>query len=92
MSTDSVVRARIPADMKDKAVSVLHSMGLTSSDLIRLVFERVAEDGWLPFENFDLAEESIPMGRWLVENACDISVEIDLPPRIEDRQSPFDTV
>jgi len=36
--------------MKDKAVSALHSMGLTSSDLIRLVFMRVAEEGRLPFD------------------------------------------
>ena len=49
MIADAVVRARIPADMKERATSVLHSMGLSTSDLIRLTFLRVAEEGRLPF-------------------------------------------
>ena len=49
MNADSIVRARIPAEIKDKAVSILSSMGLSSSDLIRLTFLRVAEEGRLPF-------------------------------------------
>lgn len=49
MRADSVVRARIPADMKDKAVEALDRMGLSVSDLIRLTMLRVAEEGRLPF-------------------------------------------
>jgi DNA-damage-inducible protein J len=49
MHADAVVRARIPADMKDQATSVLRRMGLSASDLIRLTFLRVAEEGRLPF-------------------------------------------
>jgi len=49
MNADAVVRARIPADMKEQAVSVLRRMGLSPSDLIRLTFLRVAEEGCLPF-------------------------------------------
>jgi DNA-damage-inducible protein J len=49
MRTDTVVRARIPIDTKDKAVSALQQMGLSVSDLIRLVFFRVAEEGRVPF-------------------------------------------
>jgi DNA-damage-inducible protein J len=49
MVADTVVRARIPADMKERAMSTLNSMGLSASDLIRLVFLRVAEEGRLPF-------------------------------------------
>lgn len=49
MKADTIVRARIPADTKDKAVSALRQMGLSASDLIRLVFFRVAEEGRLPF-------------------------------------------
>jgi len=49
MKSDAIVRARIPADMKDKAVATLERMGLTASDLIRLTFLRVAEEGRLPF-------------------------------------------
>jgi DNA-damage-inducible protein J len=50
MKADAVVRARIPAEMKDKAVAALDRMGLSASDLIRLTFLRVAEEGRLPFD------------------------------------------
>ena len=50
MKSDAVVRARIPAEMKDKAVEALDRMGLSASDLIRLTFLRVAEEGRLPFD------------------------------------------
>ena len=49
MAADAIVRARIPADMKEKATEALTRMGLTASDLIRLTFMRVAEEGRLPF-------------------------------------------
>lgn len=45
-----MVRARIPAATKDKAVAALARMGLNASDLIRLTFMRVAEEGRLPFD------------------------------------------
>lgn len=50
MKADAVVRARIPAEMKDKAMEALDRMGLSASDLIRLTFLRVAEEGRLPFD------------------------------------------
>jgi len=49
MAADAIVRARIPAETKDKAIDALNRMGLTASDLIRLTFMRVAEEGRLPF-------------------------------------------
>jgi len=49
MKADAVVRARIPAKTKDKAIEALDRMGLSASDLIRLTFMRVAEEGRLPF-------------------------------------------
>jgi DNA-damage-inducible protein J len=50
MKADAVVRARIPAETKDKAMAALDRIGLSASDLIRLTFMRVAEEGRLPFE------------------------------------------
>ncbi|MEN4718101.1 type II toxin-antitoxin system RelB/DinJ family antitoxin [Pantoea agglomerans] len=50
MNADALVRARIPKDMKDRAVAALDKMGLSTSDVIRLVMMRVAEEGKLPFE------------------------------------------
>lgn len=50
MNADALVRARIPQDTKDRAVAALDKMGLSTSDVIRLVMMRVAEEGRLPFE------------------------------------------
>lgn len=49
MKADAVVRARIPSDMKEKAVATLDQMGLSTSDLIRMTLLRVAEEGRIPF-------------------------------------------
>ena len=50
MKADAVVRARIPADVRDQAYAALEKIGLNASDLIRLTFMRVAESGRLPFD------------------------------------------
>lgn len=49
MKSDAIVRARIPSELKEKATQTLEQMGLSASDLIRLTFLRVAEEGRLPF-------------------------------------------
>ena len=49
MSTDTVVRARIDSDTKARATEALKAMGLSVSDVIRLVLLRVAEEKRLPF-------------------------------------------
>jgi DNA-damage-inducible protein J len=50
MRADAIVKARIPASVKDRAMDALEDMGLSASDLIRLTFLRVAEEGRLPFD------------------------------------------
>ena len=49
MSTDTVVRARIDSDTKQRATEALHDMGLSVSDAIRLLLLRVADEKRLPF-------------------------------------------
>lgn len=49
-SADSYVRARINADVKERAESALKAMGLTTSDAIRMLMLRVADEHRLPFE------------------------------------------
>ena len=49
MASDSVVRARIDTNTKDRATEALASMGLSVSDAIRLLLVRVAADGAFPF-------------------------------------------
>ena len=50
MASNAVVRSRISADVKDKATSVLGEMGLTVSDVMRIVLTRVAKENALPFD------------------------------------------
>lgn len=50
MASDTVVRARIDGQVKDKAARVLAEMGLSVSDAIRLLLVRVAAEKALPFE------------------------------------------
>ena len=49
MSSDTVVRARIDSDTKERATEALQAMGLSVSDAIRLLLLRVAEEQRLPF-------------------------------------------
>jgi DNA-damage-inducible protein J len=50
MTADTVVRARIPTEIKSRAMEALGRMGLSASDLIRMIFMRVADEGRLPFD------------------------------------------
>jgi DNA-damage-inducible protein J len=50
MSINAVVRSRINADVKEKATVVLEGMGLTVSDVMRIVLTRVANENALPFD------------------------------------------
>lgn len=48
--TNTVVRARIDAHVKEEASAVLATIGLTVSDAFRLMMMRIAKDKALPFE------------------------------------------
>ena len=50
MITDSVVRARIDGHTKEVASHVLAEMGLSVSDVIRILLVRVAAEKALPFD------------------------------------------
>jgi DNA-damage-inducible protein J len=50
MATNAVVRSRINAEVKEKATAVLDEMGLTVSDVMRIVLTRVANENALPFD------------------------------------------
>ena len=49
-TADAIVKARIPHDVKERAVAALARMGLNTSDLIRITMMRVADEGRLPFD------------------------------------------
>ena len=50
MAANAYVRARIEPSVKDEAALVLESLGLTTSDIIRVVLTRIARDKALPVE------------------------------------------
>ncbi|HAV0413338.1 TPA: type II toxin-antitoxin system RelB/DinJ family antitoxin [Salmonella enterica] len=47
---NSYVRARIDENIKNDASIVLNQIGLTISDVIRIMITRIAEEKRLPFE------------------------------------------
>lgn len=50
MAATAFVRARIDESLKEEAAAVLADMGLTVSDVVRIVLTKVAKDKALPFE------------------------------------------
>lgn len=50
MAATAFVRARIDEALKEEAAAVLADMGLTVSDVVRIVLTRVAKEKSLPFE------------------------------------------
>ena len=50
MPADSIVKARIDTETKERAAAALGAMGLSISDAIRLLMLRVAEEQRLPFD------------------------------------------
>ncbi len=49
-TADTFVRARIDSETKDRATAALQAMGLTISDVLRIVLRRVANDQAFPLE------------------------------------------
>lgn len=50
MTANAYVRARIDQELKDDATAVLDSLGLTISDVMRMMLTRIAREKALPIE------------------------------------------
>ena len=48
MPANALVQTRIDADLKERATLVLEKLGLSVSDVVRVVLTRVANEGGLP--------------------------------------------
>ena len=59
MPSNTVVRARIDGQIKEEAAAVLDAMGLTVSDVFRMLLTRIAKERALPFEPLVPNEETI---------------------------------
>jgi DNA-damage-inducible protein J len=49
MTANALVQTRIDAAVKERAAEVLDHLGLTVSDVVRIVLTRIANEGALPF-------------------------------------------
>lgn len=49
MAANALVQTRIDPDVKERAAAVLADIGLTVSDVVRIVLTRTANEGELPF-------------------------------------------
>ncbi|MGH6673866.1 MAG: type II toxin-antitoxin system RelB/DinJ family antitoxin [Xanthobacteraceae bacterium] len=59
ITENAVVRARIDQHIKKEAAAVLGAMGLTVSDVFRLMMVRIAREKALPFEPLVPNDETI---------------------------------
>jgi DNA-damage-inducible protein J len=72
MASDTVVRARIDGQVKERAAKVLAEMGLSVSDAIRLLMVRVATEKALPF---DLKVPNVDAEAAVAELMADLNAE-----------------
>jgi DNA-damage-inducible protein J len=56
MTAKALVQTRIDADIKEQATIVLENMGLTVSDVVRILLTRTAKEGALPIELLSTSE------------------------------------
>ena len=59
MTQDSVIRARLDAEIKEQATAVIKEYGMTPSMLIRRLMTRIAQEKEIPFEPFVPNAETI---------------------------------
>lgn len=50
MAATALVQTRVDPEVKDRAAAVLERLGLTVSDVVRILLTRTAHEGALPFE------------------------------------------
>lgn len=48
MTANALIQARIDAGVKERACAVLERMGLSTSDAVRMLMTRIANEGALP--------------------------------------------
>jgi DNA-damage-inducible protein J len=73
MTASALVQTRIDPELKERAAAVLDKIGLTVSDVVRILLTRVANEGALPFS---LAADPAAYDAWFrakVQEALDDS-------------------
>lgn len=54
-----VVQARVPGEIQDQANAIIKAMGLTVSDVVRVLMTRIATDKVVPLDLFQPNEETL---------------------------------
>ncbi|HTX77247.1 MAG TPA: type II toxin-antitoxin system RelB/DinJ family antitoxin [Terracidiphilus sp.] len=73
MAANALVQTRIDPDVKKRAAAVLSELGITVSDVVRILLTRTANEGALPFP---LAKDAVAHDAWFrsrVQKALDDS-------------------
>ncbi|MDW5267972.1 MULTISPECIES: type II toxin-antitoxin system RelB/DinJ family antitoxin [Acidobacteriaceae] len=71
MAANALVQTRIDAGIKERATAVLSDIGLTVSDVVRIVLTRTANEGEVPFSLTDNTSEHDAWFRARVREALD---------------------
>jgi DNA-damage-inducible protein J len=78
MTSNALVQTRIDPEIKERATSVLEGMGLTVSDVVRVLLTRTANEGALPLE---LVSNSAEHDAWfrnkVLQALADTSPDLD---------------
>jgi len=59
MVASRMVQARVPSDVQDVAVQVIHASGLTVSDVVRVLMTRIAQNKAIPPVLFQPNKETV---------------------------------
>ena len=86
MAATAFVRARNDETLRDEAAAVLAEMGLTVSDVVRIVLTKVAKEKALPFKLHKpnkltaetLAKSEKGIGVHKAKNAADLFRQLDI--------------
>jgi len=71
MAANALIQTRIDPNVKERAAAVLADIGLTVSDVVRIVLTRTANEGELPFALKNSAAEHDAWFRAKVQEALD---------------------
>jgi DNA-damage-inducible protein J len=78
---NALIQTRIDADIRDRAAAVLESMGLTVSEVVRILLTRTANEGALPLE---LLSDSAAYDAWFRAKVRE-AIEDPRPPEPDER-------
>ncbi|TCR64912.1 type II toxin-antitoxin system RelB/DinJ family antitoxin [Bosea sp. BK604] len=82
MAANALVQTRVDAEVKERASAVLESMGLTVSDVVRILLTRTANEGALPLELVSTSEAYDAWFRGKVRQVLD-----DQRPDVDDAEA-----